>query len=82
MIVSESQIDISTYIVLRLLRILRFLEIFKLYQLFKGIQSLLLLASTLKQSISDFFIVLLEGIIFATPTVSQQTSHAGNYFPC
>ena len=55
----ESQMDISTYLALRLLRILRFLRIFKLYQTFKGIKSLRVLASTLKQSIPDFFIMIL-----------------------
>ena len=55
----DRQINTGTYIALRLLRILRFLRIFKLYQVFKGIKSLRVLASTVKQSVPDFFIMIL-----------------------
>ena len=55
----DHQLSVNASLALRLLRILRFLRIFKLYQIFKGIKSLRVLAATLKQSIPDFFIMIL-----------------------
>ena len=52
------RVDFNGYVGLRLLRILRFLRIFKLYQVLKGIKSLRVLASTLKESIPDFFVMI------------------------
>ncbi len=58
----------SVYLVLRLLRIIRFIRIFKLYRIFKSIKSLRVLASTLKESLPDFIIILtflsLSGFLF------------------
>lgn len=58
----------NVYLVLRLLRIIRFIRIFKLYRIFKSVQTLRILASTLKESIPDFIIILtflsLSGFLF------------------
>jgi hypothetical protein len=55
----ENELNTNTYVALRLLRILRFLRIFKLYQILKRIKSLRVLASTVKQSIPDLFVMIL-----------------------
>ncbi|UJR30490.1 hypothetical protein I4U23_018023 [Adineta vaga] len=58
----------NVYLVLRLLSIIRFIRIFKLYRVFKSIKSLRVLASTLKESLPDFVIILtflsLSGFLF------------------
>ncbi|CAF0834952.1 unnamed protein product [Adineta ricciae] len=60
--------DSNVYLVLRLLRMIRFIRIFKLYRVFKSSKSLRVLASTLKESLPDFIIILtflsLSGFLF------------------
>jgi len=57
-----------TYFCLSLLRIFRFMRVFKLYRIFQYVKSLRVLASTLKESIPDFIILLsfltLSGFLF------------------
>jgi len=55
----QDEFSTATYIGLYLLRILRFVRVFKFYRVFKNIKSLRVLASTLKQSIPDFFIMII-----------------------
>jgi hypothetical protein len=55
----QNEINASTYIGLHLLRILRFVRVFKFYRVFKCVKSLRVLASTLKQSIPDLFIMII-----------------------
>ncbi len=54
----QDQFNQATYVGLYLLRILRFVRVFKFYRVFKNIKSLRVLASTIKQSIPDFFIMI------------------------
>jgi hypothetical protein len=55
----QSELNTTTYIGLRLLRILRFIRVLKFYRVFKNIKSLRVLTSTLRESIPDFFIMII-----------------------
>jgi hypothetical protein len=62
------EISPKTYFCLSLLRIFRFIRVFKLYRIFQHVKSLRVLASTLKESIPDFIILLsfltISGFLF------------------
>ena len=66
------RINTDDYVGLCFLRILRFIRVFKFYRVFKTIKSLRVLASTIKQSIPDFFIMIiiltLSGFLFGAAT--------------
>lgn len=49
----------TVYVLLRLLRILRFIRVLKFYRVFRSIKSLRVLASTMKESIPDFSLMIL-----------------------
>ncbi len=50
----------TTYIGLRFLRIIRFVRVIKFYRVFKTVKSLRVLTSALKQSIPDFFVMIMS----------------------
>jgi hypothetical protein len=52
-------IDTQSYAILRPLRILRLARVFRFYQLFKNIKSLRALITTIRQSLLDFFIMVI-----------------------
>jgi hypothetical protein len=55
----QNDINSNTYIGLGLLRILRLARVFKFFRVFKNVKSLRVLATTIRQSLLDFFIMIL-----------------------
>ncbi len=58
---SDEQNDINTdaYVSLRLLRILRLARVFKFFRVFKNVKSLRALGTTIRESLLDYFIMIL-----------------------
>ncbi|UJR30486.1 hypothetical protein I4U23_018019 [Adineta vaga] len=55
----EDEVNSNTYIGLRLLRILRLARVFKFCRVFKSVKSLRVLATTVRQSLLDFLIMII-----------------------
>lgn len=55
----KNHFNSTIYVLLRLLRILRFVRVLKFYRVFRNIKSLRVLASTMKESIPDFSLMIL-----------------------
>lgn len=62
---TQSNVNQSTYVGLRLLRILRFGRVFKFYRVFKRLKSFRVLVITIKQSLPDFLITITVLSLFA-----------------
>jgi hypothetical protein len=73
----ENQVNVTSYVGLRLLRVLRLIRIFKFYRVFKNVKSLRVLAATLRQSIPDFIIMIviltLSSFLFGAATYYAET---------
>ncbi len=80
----ENDLNATAYIGLRLLRILRFIRILKFYRVFKTVKSLRVLTSTLKESIPDFFIMIviltLLSFLFGAATYFAEHDTNGQAF--
>jgi len=55
----QNDVNSNTYVGLRLLRILRLARVFKFCRVFKNVKSLRVLATTIRQSLLDFLIMIL-----------------------
>jgi hypothetical protein len=74
----KNEINSNTYFFLRFLRILRLARVFKFYRVFKTVKSLRVLATTIKQSLVDFFIMIsilsLLGFLFGAAAYYAENS--------
>ncbi|CAF1118536.1 unnamed protein product [Adineta steineri] len=74
----------DTYVGLRLLRILRLARAFKFIRVFKSVKSLRVLATTVRQSLVDFLIMIviltLLGFLFGAATYYAENSANGEAF--
>ncbi|CAF0834132.1 unnamed protein product [Adineta ricciae] len=55
----DDEINSNTYVGLRLLRVLRLARVFKFFRVFKSIKSLRALATTVRESLLDFLIMII-----------------------
>jgi potassium voltage-gated channel Shaker-related subfamily A protein 1 len=80
----QQSINSNTYTGLRLLRILRIARGFKFFRVFKSVKSLRVLATTVRQSLLDFFIMIiiltLLGFLFGAAAYYAENSSNGVAF--
>ncbi|CAF3255488.1 unnamed protein product, partial [Rotaria sp. Silwood2] len=80
----ELELNGSLITVLRVLRILRFLRLMKIYLIFNQLKSLRVLSSTLKESFTDFIILIiiltLLAFMFGTATYFAEETSNGQVF--
>jgi hypothetical protein len=80
----HQSINSNTYTGLRLLRILRIARVFKFFRIFKSVKSLRVLATTVRQSLLDFFIMIvlltLLGFLFGAATYYAENDSNGVAF--
>ncbi|CAF4457353.1 unnamed protein product, partial [Rotaria sp. Silwood2] len=80
----ELELNGSLITVLRVLRILRFLRLMKIYLIFNQLKSLRVLSSTLKESFTDFIILIiiltLLAFMFGTATYFAEEASNGQVF--
>jgi hypothetical protein len=80
----ESDVNSESYTGIRVLRILRLVRVFKFFRVFKGVKSLRVLATTVRQSLLDFFIMIimltLLGFLFGSAAYYAENSTNGQAF--
>lgn len=80
----DTSLNASLLTSLRVFRILRFLRVVKIYLIFSRLKSLRVLSSTLKESFTDFIIMIiiltLSGFVFGTATYFAEESENGQVF--
>ncbi len=80
----DDDVSSESYVGIRLLRILRLARVFKFFRVFKGVKSLRVLATTVRQSLLDFFIMIiiltLLGFLFGSAAYYAENPTNGQSF--
>jgi hypothetical protein len=81
---AENDVNSESYVAIRLLRILRLARVFKFFRVFKNVKSLRVLATTVRQSLLDFFILIviltLLGFLFGSAAYYAENTANGQAF--